>query len=335
VIDAAVALVWIAPEPADAEQSRALSSWSRARGIRLSLPSNERLPALTIDAAVATDLESLLEQARDAVAARDRKAADAALSSAESMLRAHPELPQAAWLMAQVERARATCLRRVSPTDADGAVSAWLRAEALDGGRVPGAEEEGSARHPLAATLTLDVTPQDTQAWLDAEPVSAGAIATRAGLHVLVLTWHGAPIWASWIVAPAGNSAVSAAATPVPACSTEDVSRARLGADGIDARHVQCRVWVAALPGLQRGSVRIAICEGDRCGPLFEWQAPLPWTWSPPAKPGNDGKWPAWASWGLAGAGAAIATSAVVLAAGALQSAPVETRFVIGGIKAH
>jgi hypothetical protein len=55
---------------------------------------------------------------------------------------------------------------------------------------------------------------------------------------------------------------------------------------------------------------------------------------SPGDRPGAAG-WPAWATWGLVGAGAAIATGIVVLATGAVGHAapPAETRYVIGGIK--
>jgi hypothetical protein len=67
---------------------------------------------------------------------------------------------------------------------------------------------------------------------------------------------------------------------------------------------------------------------------LIEWNAAAPanWTWTPPPQhPG--GGWPTWATWGLVGAGAVIATGVVLVASGALQAAPTETRFVSGGIK--
>ena len=40
-----------------------------------------------------------------------------------------------------------------------------------------------------------------------------------------------------------------------------------------------------------------------------------------------------WTAWGLVGVGVAVATGVIIMASGALQPAPSETRFVSGGIK--
>jgi hypothetical protein len=333
-MDAPATLVWMAPEPPDAEQSRALWSWARAHGVRLAPPRPGAAPALAVDARIADGVETMLERARDAIAAREGDGADGALSSAESMLRAHPELPQAAWLMAEVERARATRWRRVAPADAEAAEGAWLRAEALDGGRVAAVGEEGSTKHPAPVTIALELSPGDAQAWLDGKPVQGVTVATRTGAHALVVTSAGAPVWAEWIETRKDSSTFHVSAPSAPACSSDDVARAHLTREAFDAPHVRCAGWVAAAAGVGPGSVRVATCEADRCGPVSEWRAPAPWTWSPPAERSHGGPdWPAWATWTLVGTGSAIAAGVLIVASGALQSAPTETRFVSGGIK--
>jgi hypothetical protein len=330
-MDAPATVVWLASEPPNADQSRALKSWSQARGIQLSPPGPAIAPALPTDPSTAEVVESMLERARDSIAGRDGEDAERALTSAESVLRAHPELPQAAWLMAEVERAKAARWRRLTPADAEAAAGAWLRAEALDGGRVPGVGEEGSSQHPLEATITLELSHEETQPWLDGELVRSGSVATRAGPHALLVTWDGTPVWAAWIDAPAGHSTVHVSIPEAPACSAGDVSRAHVTGDAIDARRVQCRAWIAVLGGAKPGSLRVVVCAANRCGSILAWNAPIPWTWSPSVQRDRSTGWPTWATWGLVGAGAAIAAGVVVLAA--TQSTPTQTRFVSGGIR--
>jgi hypothetical protein len=342
-MDAPATLVWIAPEPPEPEQSRALASWSHVHGVRLSPPPRAVAPAWTVDGRIADGVETLLERARDAIAARDGDAADRALSSAESTLRAHPELPQAAWLMAEVQRGRAARLRRVPPSDPEAAELAWLRAEALDGGRVAGIGEQGSAKHPEPSTVAVELSADDVDLWLDGEPLRSHLrIETLAGLHALVAAWRGAPVWAEWIEVPPGSSSLQVSAAGAPSCSADDVANAHLAMNAdsaspspssIDARRVRCHAWVAAVAGKRPGNVGVATCEADRCGPIFEWHAPAPWTWSPTVEQGHDRRWPAWATWSLVGVGVAVAAGVVIVAAGTLQPTPTETRFVNGGIK--
>jgi hypothetical protein len=329
-------LVWIAPQPPDGGQARAIESWARARGVVLVAPREERTPTLTVDPKVGDDVESLLDRARDAIAARDGDAADRAIGTADSLLRAHPELPQAAWLMAEVERARSTRERRVPPVDDAAADRAWARAEAIDGGRVAGLGEQTSSSHPAAATIAIDVTPVDTHVWLDGEPVHGGAVETHAGPHVLAATWNGAPVWAQWVDTPAGSSTVHIVAPVAPACSADDVARAALhgesdGSRGsFDAAGVRCPTWVAAAPAAD--GVLFATCEREHCGPLLAWRPTASIPWRPPPDH-HGGGWPSWATWGLVGAGAVVATTVAIVASGVLKPAPTATQFVSGGVK--
>ena len=107
--------------------------------------------------------------------------------------------------MAEVERARSTRWRRIDPADAEAAEREWVRAEALDGGRMPGLGEVSSASHPADAEVALAL-PGGDEARLDGRPVPAtGVAATRAGPHALVVTADGAPVWAGWIEARPGS----------------------------------------------------------------------------------------------------------------------------------
>src|SRR5258708_2982295 len=81
---------------------------------------------------------------------------------AAALLRAHRELPQAGWLMAEVERARAVRWLRVRPVDADAAARAWRRADALDGGRQPSVAEQGLDGRAPEASVDV-VAPVDAQ----------------------------------------------------------------------------------------------------------------------------------------------------------------------------
>jgi hypothetical protein len=329
---APVTLVWVAPDPPDSEQSRALSSWASAHGVTLAEPRDEPLATLAIDPRVPDEVEDLLDRARDATDARDGVAVDRALDGAEARLRAHAELPQSAWLMAEVERARSTRWRRVTPADVDAAERSWLRAEALDRGRVPGVTEHAGTGTPAPASVTLAL-PHGEHAWLDGAAVVTIPIATRAGLHALVMTWAGAPVWAGWIEAPAGSSSVEVEGPDALPCSSVDMTGARVDRNAIVADRVRCGSWLAVTGGAGPASVRVATCEVNRCGPLIEWHSPAPrWTWTAPEHQ-SGARWPAWATWGLVGAGAAVAAGITIAATGVLAPAPAETRFVSGGIK--
>jgi hypothetical protein len=338
--DAPPTLVWIAPAPPDAAQQRAMAVWARARGLELAPPRDERPPAIPLGLSAADEIEDLLDHARDATAARDAGGVDRATAAAESLLRAHPELPQAAWLMAEVERARSTRWRRIEPSDPVAAERDAERADALDGGRVPSLGEVTAATPAPDAQLEVEL-PEDAQAWLDGRPLAGQppTLATRAGLHALVVTSGGAPVWAEWIELGPGRTAVEADAPRAPPCSTADVARARLAGEALDARGVRCARWVAVAPGPRPGSLDIALCEASQCGALFEWHdAPA---WSRPAPVAVSDRaahaahpWPAWATWTLAGAaavGVGVGLGLAIAASGA--AAPPATRFVTGGLK--
>jgi hypothetical protein len=364
--DASATLVWLAPEGENAsgasdartsrqEAARALERWARAHDVTLAPPSADDVRALVVDLAVSDRVEQEIERARDAIAAQDADAAERALARAEAEIHAHPELPHAAWLLAEIERGWAARFTRLAPVDIERAERAWLRAAGLDGGRVSGIGEPhvalargapahatvaitGGARGESIASFTLS---------LDGTELAAGPFARSAGAHQLVVMHDGAPVWAAWVTIAEGT-ALRIAAPASPACSRGDVARARLRVDTanaaaspnpIDATGVRCARWIAAVPSARRvaasTSVLVASCEADHCGALALWRGasetspPRP----PPPPVASSSTWPAWATWGLVGGGAAVVAGIVVVATGALAPARTETRFVNGGVK--
>lgn len=327
---ATIAWLWLAHAPPDAEQARALSAWQRSNRVELVVPPSVVPATVAVDPNIASAIEAHLERAHDASAARDENEVDRALDSAHGLLEAHAELPNAAWLMAEVERARSAQWRRMKPALRDEADRAWARAETLDGGRVAGLGETGSIEHPQTATLSVPPL-TDEQAWLDGELLAAGPVTSREGPHSLVVTWHGAPAWAGWIQLPPGRSTFPLPVLIAPACSRADLERARITQSSVDTSDVQCARWVAATTGLLPGAARIAMCTTGGCEALLDWRSPPAWTWQPTERKGRAG-WPAWATWSLVGTGIAIgAAVAVGVAAG--QTPPTETKFMSGGLK--
>lgn len=234
--------------------------------------------------------------------------------------------------MAEVERARSTRFRVIPPVDLDASDRAWGRAEALDGGRVPGVGESVATTHPADASVALTLEPSGGTTWLDGKAVAGAVIATRAGPHAVVVTWDDVPVWAGSIETPAGSSNLHLVVPGPPPCSVGDVAHARATSDGVQATEVRCGSWVAVAPGGKPGSVAVAACETSRCGARVEWSSPAGWMWTPPREAHHAG-WPTWATWGLVGTGAVVVTGVVLVASGAFKSAPHESRFVSGGLK--
>jgi hypothetical protein len=344
-------VVWIAPAPPHVGEERAIAAWAQAKRLRLSPPADATYPALPSDpriAGTAAAIDEQLARARDAITARDGAAADSATAMAEETVLRRPELPNAAWLLAEVLRTKATRLRRVAPADPGQADRLWQRADALDGGRVPGVGEEPAAEPAARATLVFDRVP-DGQIWLDGRPVEPGPVATKAGPHAIVALRKEAPIWAGWVEAPPGTSVVPLPHYGVPPCARADFATVDVRDGSVAAAGVQCGAWVAATVAVSAtaapaasptsDAVRIASCQGAVCGPLRDFRHTADWASTPAwvaavAARGHatPSRWPAWATWTLAAAGVAAASVIAVVASSA-SSGPAETRFVSGGLK--
>lgn len=323
---------WLAP--AGAQDRAALAEWAMAHGVRLVQPDAEHAAELHVDLETADRVENELDRAREAMSAHEADGAERALARAEASLRASPELPQAAWLMAEVERAWAARWLRLEPRDPERAARAWQRAAGLDGGRVAGiGEHDAAIVAPVKATLVIEAH-GDFEARLDGVEVHPGSIVSAEGEHALVVSQGGAPRFAAW-VAIAADTTVRVGLGGPPTCSTDDVGRAHIVEDNVRADGVRCARWIAALPAGAAGSLRIATCEGARCGPLVAWRVEVaisPTASQPRAEPPKK-KLPTWATIALLGAGVVATATVAILVSDAVKKPDPETRFVNGGVK--
>ena len=330
---AATPVVWLAPARGAADR-HALDEWALARGVRIVIPPGGRLPSIDVDPSLAERVEDELERARDAVAAQETDGAERALARAESILRAHPELPNAAWLMAEVHRLWSSRWHRLEPREPARGDAAWRRAAALDGGRVAGVgETPASAEPPARPRIVVEGAAEGATVLLDGAPLTDRA----AGEHVLTVSEGGVVRYAAWL-ATADGAELRVHVPGAPACSTGDLAGARIDGerDGRDetvrAPAVHCPSWIAVVP---RGTaLAIATCEGSACGPLAEWRIGTPAL--PPADvvpEAGFGRWPGWATGALFVTGIVVVTGITLAATGAFDKSRTETRFVNGGLK--
>jgi hypothetical protein len=305
---------------------------------------------LRVDLTIADRVEKELGRAREAVAAADADAAERALARAETLLRDHPELPQAAWLRAEVHRSWAARWTRIEPRDEQRALTAWQDAEALDGGRAAGIGEPTFTPRPhTTATLSLQggggrrlvarlngvpLVPKELS-----KGVTTFALDVPATEHQVVVTLDGEMVFASWIAIP---DAPDPSPAPVIALHVGDDGACTLGSfanvaregGGIRAAGVSCQRWLVASPAERPGAVLVARCESEGCGPFLEWRSDQGLGGGPTQPvPPHAGKWPAWATWTAVGVGAVAVTTIVLVATGVFEARASETRFVAGGVR--
>ena len=290
MIDAAVE--WIDAAPRTADETAELKAWAATRGLRLVEPGEGGRHAIPIDLGVANRIEEDLKATRDLLAQHDADGTERALARAEGLLRDHPELPQAAWLMAEVERGWATRYARLEPVDAARAARAWRAAAALDGGRASGVGEP-TADADGSVTFGLEVAEGHGELRLDGERVVPGTVQARPGLHQLVAESDGAVVFASWITLATGTLVRVALPTPEP-CSRADLAQ---------ASSVQCPSWLAVRRGQAPGSFRVRTCEGASCGPELVVASMEPLHDGHDRAPIEHHRMPKWLTWTLVGAG--------------------------------
>lgn len=327
----AVPVVWLdTAKTAPSENVAAVDAWARSRGLRLTgFASDDRLALPYPDAAVAR-VEAELDRAREAIAALDGPTADAALGRAEGELFAHPEVPQSAWLLAEILRARAARSKTIAPESPAAAAAALAEAKRLDGGRMAGLAEppdpEGDDTTPL---VDVAVEGEEVGALrIDGTPSAQGnaPLRVRAGRHHAAVFVAGKLAYATWFVAAPGSH-LTVPQIRVP-CSRSDLAAVRLEGSRLSAERVRCDDWVAARRGAS--SLFVARCHRDGCGPLAEWRVLAP---TAPLVPRyEDRRVPAWATWGAIGAVTLVVATVVLVGSGALESPPESTRFSYGGV---
>ena len=333
-------VVWLAPsQGTERGAASALAEWSIAHGVRLTVPNDEIVATLPVRLAIADLVEEELGHAHDGIVAHDADATERALARAEATLRAHPELPQAAWLMAEVERTWSARWLRIEPRDPDRAARAWQRATGLDGGRIPGVgEASASPSKAITATIAIEGA-SDFEVRLDGVSLLTESVTRTEGEHALVVAHDGATRFAAWVSLTAGATIRVRVPSPSP-CSVPDLARAREQAEGagVHAEGVRCARWIAVAAGARPGGLRVATCERSSCGSLVDWrlEPALPgFLTQPPEAEAPRKKLPTWASLALFGAGIVVTGTIAIVVADAVRKPEQETRFVNGGIKAQ
>ena len=357
-----VTVVWVEKADSREDAERALGEWGRARGVRVH-PAADGAGAgsVTIDFAIGERVERELERAREAIAALDADPAERALARADAILREHPELPQAAWLRAEVHRGWAARWTRIEPRDDQRALIASQDADALDGGRAAGIGEVAFAARPKtsAAIIVQGGGGRAVVARLNGvalPPTPANATNAAVGAltfpidvppaeHHLVISLDGEVAFASWVAIAAVPAGSPRPTIPIHvgddgACSAGSFAGVIRDGTGVLAPNVSCEHWVAAAPAERRGTVLVARCERSTCGPFLEWRSESAFEdrgdraarLDKPSTP-VGGRWPAWATWTAIGVGAVAATTITLIATGVFESRPTEPRFVAGGVR--
>lgn len=345
-----VSVVWLSPDGAagegiGADATRALSEWGRARGVRLvNVEDAAASVGLKVDITIGERVEKEMERAREAIAALDADAAERALARADAVLRDHPELPQAAWLRAEVERTWAARFTRVDPRDDGRAAEHWRNAYALDGGRVAGVgESDLGPRKRLPTSIVVGGTRgRPVVVRVDGVDLASGTTAEgrvtypaelAPAEHQLVAYVDGDPVFASWVSSAAGSPPIEIELATGGVCARSAFTSVAREDLQVRATGVTCPRWVAAVPMDRAGSVLVARCERDTCGPLLEWRVERWGDSGPPQAFGHRTVWPGWATWTILGVGAATATAITLVATGVFESRPVEQRFIAGGAR--
>ncbi len=336
----AIAVTWFPAEssahasaeaPSDASR-RAIQAWAEARGLVVTMPRTDASSSIEIDLTRGDEIEKELANARDALTRLDADAAEHALSRARSIARAHPELPHAAWLLAEIERGWAARWMRIDPVDPERAARAWQTAAALDGGRAPGIGETAAPRPAEITAAFQFVVDPNFHVYVDGVAIAPGPGKFAPGEHAVVAERDGRVVWADWVSISSGVTVVVPSFGSA-ACTMADLAHASGDRSGVDARGVTCERWIAAVP-VGPSSVRVAVCERNACGPFVTWQThngplgPI----LPPRK--HESKTPFWIGVTAVSVVAVIAaTSIALVATGAFEPAPHETKFVGGGVK--
>jgi hypothetical protein len=268
------------------------------------------------------DIEGRLDQARMLASSLDEERALAALASIERDLFAHPELPQAAWLLAEHHRIAAE-VRRADPAFAAEADALSRAARVLEGPRAPAFGETlatASESGPSVRFLVRDLAPRDT---LEIDGQGGGAERQLVpGVHHLRVLRDDRLVHAAW--ARVGKHVeVVLGVRPIAACSEEELAPTRASATtALPPRGVACERWLAVRRA--PGGLELASCQKSACSSFQPLVVEDPTRGVPP--------------WAVAatGLGAMAATLLTVWATGGFDPEPAppgRTVFVYGGLR--
>jgi hypothetical protein len=309
-------LVWLSAVSISPGFRADLDGFAQSHLLRLEAPRENaaafRAAAYAPD--VVAQIEVLLEEARNATASLEQSRALSALEHSDHLLREHPELPQAAWLMAEQLELTAD----VEGTAPDGAsASATLRARAavLEGARAtpfsdraPSAEPEASTTH---AVNVDGVEPGDTLEW---DGVRTGPeLLLATGEHQVRVSRNGRLLWAGWLSVGETELRVRLPVPETPACSPDDIGAGHFaGGQAIAAPHARCQSYVLA-QARAGGGIDAALCERDTCGKVVIWEHVAAGAAGAPVA---ERGWPRWATYTVVTSAGVLATGVVLWRAG-------------------
>jgi hypothetical protein len=319
----ALVVLWLAAPEQQAQHRAAIADWATGRGFRAEDPSPSTLPSYADD--VAHEAEALLEEARAAT-----PGARSAFERLDALLAAHPELPQASWLLAERYALEAQYRARTGADPPSRELT--RRSGELEGARAvafgsqaPGKELDRSPTEPLEIA---GLRAQD-EVILDGAAVAAGGPVSLGHHHVQVFRQR-TLVWQGWVeVASPPRLTIPDTSSP---CSAPDLSGTVLAAGApVAGPGVRCADWAVAASH-SSGGLRLALCHASHCDAWQYLASPLaraergPEVVPPPAE-----HWPAWVTWSAVGLGAAAGTALVLWRAGAFESRPPSTEFVFTG----
>lgn len=332
-MSAALVLIWLGSAAARRAHQADLAAWAASRAVELRAPPPDQPRTNAYDPGLVADIEHRIDEARIAAGSLDEHSALRLLDQVERKLRAHPELPQSAWLMAERLRIEADLYSR-RPHGADRAAELDRRAEALEGPRAESYTLQAEARRhkstsatprPKPVTLRVTGVRQHDRIYADGRLMSP-SLRLVPGEHHLRVVRDGRGVWAEWIRVRRTQHSL---ALPVPApvaCSRDDLGGVTVRGGRVFApRDVACSAWAVAERADGAGIV-VATCREASCGPLLPWEKGFGHEFTGPAQivprpPGTS-----WAVYLLAGVGALAVTGLVLWRAGTFASpAPGQT----------
>jgi hypothetical protein len=326
----AIVVLWLGSDAQLAERRADISAWSHARQLHAELL---RPVSASYDAALADEIEALLEEARTLPSAPETPDA---LQRAETLLLDHPELPQAAWLLAERYAIEAHALAVSDEATAARRADLGERALELEGVRAmaAGASPVPARTAPQPGVpAPLGARPRDS-VFIDAAaiPANAAPALLAPGRHHARLVRGSLPVWSGWITLEPGRA--EPLPDPSPPCSVLDLADVDDGSHAAPepAPGVRCGRWAVARPNL-RGGVDLAECSGSRCEAWQHAGAARQDAAAGAREPvaTEPGGWPGWATWSLIGASALAATGVVLWQVGAFERDAPGTEFVFTG----
>jgi len=304
-------LVWLSATGLKAHQGD-LDAWSKAHDATLKPPAVVAPSAY--DPAVAEAIELELESARTAVAVQ--QAGPESVASACRLIAEHPDLPQAAWLMAECQRL--TAIAWLQSGSSVEAAQQHRAADALEGHRAPVYSLSAAPLAPLEPGAVVEIEAKGPRAsddfYLDGERVSLRTL-TGVGSHHVRVIRHDIVLWSGWLEVAAQGGPLNIPLAVQP-CATSDVSDVVLNGDQPSVpSDVQCPNWLIARSA--RGSgIDLWHCHAEVCNQSERW--PLPTiARNETRKETSSGGWYVWP---LVGVGVALGTAAVLWQTGAFDS---------------